>query len=139
MAFPFRSLLFATALGFVAGCASPSSRIEKKQSAFNTWPADVQEKVRAGKIEVGFNQEMVAVALGQPDRTATRTTAQGTAEVWIYFDRGPKFSIGLGVGSSSRHSAYGGGVVVGDNGFRDDEFMRVIFNAGRVVAIEMRR
>jgi hypothetical protein len=82
---------------------------------------------------------MVQVALGEGDRKSTRTTAQGTVEVWAYFDHGPKFSIGLGLGSAHGSTAFGGGVVVGDNGFLEDEVMRVIFDGGRVAAIETRK
>ena len=119
-----------------AGCSSPNSRIDKNQSAFNTWPVGVQEKVRAGQVDVGFTTEMVLVALGEPDRRFTRTTAQGTSEVWGYFDHGPKFSIGVGVGSSRGSTGVGGGVVVGNDGYVENEIMRVIFSGGRVVAIE---
>lgn len=139
MKLSLRPLLVAASVLVLAGCASTSSRISDHQAAYDMWPADVREKVSSGRIDVGFTREMVQVALGNPDRTASRTTAQGTSEVWVYFDRSPKVSIGLGVGSFGRHSAYGGGVVVGDSGFRDDEFMRVIFDGNIVTAIEMRR
>jgi hypothetical protein len=33
---------------------------------------------------VGFDQEMVKLALGEPDRVRARTDAQGTTEVWSY-------------------------------------------------------
>lgn len=121
-----------------AGCASVDSRVKDHQAAFSSWPADVQEKVRAGKVELGFTYDMVEVALGKPERRASRTTEHGQADVWIYFDKGPRFSIGLGLGSARGSTAVGGGVTVGDN-FRDDEAMRVVFEGGRVSAIEARK
>ncbi len=136
---PLRCLLYASILLGAAACATTESRVSSHQAAFATWPADVQEKVRAGRVGVGFTQEMVQVALGEADRKSTRTTAAGTDEVWAYFDHRPKFSFGLGLGAASGSTAYGGGVVVGDSGFRDDEVMRVIFEGGRVVAIETRK
>lgn len=134
-----RSLVFALTMIVLAGCGTVDSRIHSHQAAFDNWPADIRERVQAGHIDVGFTREMVEVALGGPDRTASRTTAQGTSEVWIYFDRGPKFSIGIGGASFGSHSAVGGGVVVGNNGFRDNEVMRVIFNGSIVEAIETRK
>jgi len=131
-------LIVAGALLLGAGCASVESRVKDHQSAFSSWPPDVQEKVRAGKIEIGYTREMVEVALGKPDRFASRTTDRGQADVWVYFDKGPKFSVGLGFGSAHRSSAVGGGVTIGE-GFRDDENMRVIFEGGRVTAIETRK
>lgn len=130
--------IVAMAVLAMAGCASVDSRVKDHESAFNSWPADVQQKVRAGKVEMGFSREMVEVALGKPDRVATRTTDHGQAEVWIFADKGPRFSIGLGVGSARGSSAVGGGVTVGE-GFRNDEAMRVIFENDRVTAIETRK
>lgn len=130
--------IFAILLLVGSGCASVDSRVSDHQAAFDTWPADVQEKVRAGKVEMGFSPEMVEVALGKPDRTSSRTTAGGQADVWIYFEKAPKVSFGFGFGSSSGSSGMGAGVRVGDN-FRDDENMRVIFEGGKVTAIEMRK
>jgi hypothetical protein len=130
--------IVATAVLLTAGCASVDSRVKDHESAFNSWPADVQQKVRAEKVEMGFNHEMVEVALGKPDRVATRTTDRGQEDVWIYADKGPRFSIGLGVGSARGSSAVGGGVTVGE-GFRNDESMRVIFQNDRVAAIETRK
>ena len=139
--FPMKTLLlsvFATLLLSIAGCASVESRVKDHEAAFKTWPADVQEKVRAGKVEMGFTAEMVEVALGKADRLSSRTTDRGQAEVWTYFDSSPRFSIGLGIGSSRGSTGMGGGVTLGDN-FRDDENMRVVFEGGRVIAIETRK
>jgi hypothetical protein len=130
--------VFAILLLVAAGCASVESRIQDNEAAFNTWPADVQEKVRAGKVEMGFTPEMVEVALGKPDRTSSRTTERGQADVWVYHDEAPRFSIGLGLGSGRGSTGFGGGVTVGDD-FRDEENMRVVFEGGRVTAIEVRK
>lgn len=123
----------------LAGCSSPDSRVRSHQAEFASWPPDVQQKVKAGQVDVGFTPEMVRVAFGEPDRTYTRTTANGTSEVWSYDDHGPKFSIGLGMGTSRGSSAYGGGVAVGNNTFERDEVMRVIFDGGKVSAIERKK
>ena len=123
---------------FAAGCASVESRVKDHQSAFDAWPADVQQKVQAGQVEMGFTQEMVEVALGKPDRVSSRKTNAGQADVWIYSDKGPNFSIGFGVGSFGSSGGAAAGVTVGDD-FRDDEHMRVIFDSGRVTAIETRK
>lgn len=122
----------------VLGCSTVDSRVKANESAFNSWPPAVQEKVRAGQVDVGFTPEMVRVALGDPERTMTHTTASGQAEVWIYGDKSPKFSIGLGMGSVRGHTGVGTGVTVGDT-WRDDEALRVIFEGGKVTAIERRR
>ncbi|HWL14197.1 MAG TPA: hypothetical protein VNR00_01250 [Opitutus sp.] len=121
-----------------AGCSTVDSRLKKHESAFNSWPADVQQKVRSGQIDLGFTPEMVQVALGDPSRVFTRTTQNGNAEVWVYPEKGPKFSFGVGVGSMRGSTGVGGGVTVGDT-WRDEEALRVVFEGGRVSAIERRR
>ena len=134
-----RCLPVLVALFAVAGCSTPASRIQSHQAAFDTWPAAVQQEVRAGRVGVGFTAEMVQVALGDADRAYARTTEHGTSEVWMYLDHGPKFSIGVGIGGYSGNTAVGGSMVVGDEAFRDNEVLRVIFDGGKVSAIESRR
>lgn len=129
---------FWVVLLVAAGCTSVDSRVQDHQAAFAAWPAEVQTKVRAGKVEVGFTQEMVSVALGKPDRVMSRTSDRGVEEGWVYMDKGPRFSFGLGVGSAHGSSAFGGGVTVGDD-WRDEEALRVMFLGGKVSAIERRK
>ena len=136
-----KSPLFALVLGALlacAGCSSVDSRVKDNDSAFRAWPVSIQEKVRAGEVEMGFTREMVEVALGKADRRASRTTDRGEAEVWVYNKSGPRFSVGLGLGSSRGSTGIGGGVTLGDD-FRDEENMRVIFEGGIVTAIERRK
>lgn len=75
------------------------------------------------------------MALGDPDRRYTRTTAQGTSEVWAYRDRAPRISLGLGIGGGGGSTAVGAGVGL-TSGDRADDRVRVIFEQGRVSAIE---
>lgn len=127
----------------VAGCSTVDSRIAKNRAAFNTWPAPVQDKVVQGRIDVGFTPDQVRVALGEPDRVWSRTTADGTSQVWSYRDRGPRFSFGVGVGMGSfgRHGGSFGSIGVGTGtGYYDDEKMGVVFDpSGRVSSIETRQ
>jgi hypothetical protein len=137
-------LLLTAAFGamLAAGCSTVDSRIAKNREAFNTWPPAVQDKVVLGQIDVGFTPEQVRVALGEPDRVFTRTTADGTSQVWSYRDRGPRFGFGVGVGMGSfgRHGGTFGGVGIGsDAGYRDDEKVGVVIDGtGHVSSIETR-
>lgn len=137
--FSLRRLPLVAAVLLISACSTPSSRIAHHQAAFDSWPADVRQKVQAGRIDVGFTSEMVQVALGEPDRTFMRTNAQGTSEVWVYFDHGPQFAVGVGVGGYSRHTAYGTGVMVGNEAWHERDALRIMFHGGRVAAIEARR
>jgi hypothetical protein len=127
-------LLPVLALAWLTGCSSPDSRIKANRAAFDALPAETQAKIREGKIEVGYTPELVIMALGKPDRSYTRTSAAGQSEVWAYRDKGPGFSFGVGVGGYG--SGVGGGVGVSTAGDRDEDKMRVIFEAGKVAAIE---
>ena len=59
-------------------------RIASNQELFNSFNAEIQQKIRAGQVELGFNEEMVKLAWGMPDTIYTRTTDKGDATVWTY-------------------------------------------------------
>ena len=80
----FSALILAALLLAVAGCATPESRIKKNQALFDSYPADVQDKIKAGKVDLGFTPDMVTIALGKPGRVYQRKTADGETEVWSY-------------------------------------------------------
>jgi hypothetical protein len=134
--------LLSLATLLAAGCSTVDSRIAKNRDAFNTWPPAVQDKVVQGKIDIGFTAEQVRVALGEPDRVWTRTTADGTSQVWSYRDRGPRFGFGVGVGMGSfghRGGSFGSIGLGTGTGYHDDEKMGVVFDpSGRVSSIETR-
>jgi hypothetical protein len=71
----------------LAGCATVDSRIRQNTALFATYSPEVQAKIRAGRIEVGFTREMVEMALGPPDRVFKRLTAEGETVIWTYVDR----------------------------------------------------
>src|SRR5581483_663254 len=121
----FAGLLVARGAAVLAGCNTADSRIARNRAAFEAWPPDVQEKVIHGQIAVGFTRDQVAVALGQPDRVFTRTTADGTTETWAYRDHGPRFSFGVGIGSFGRQSATSVGIGT-STGYRSDERLGVV-------------
>ena len=50
-AFRFRWSLLSAAL-LIAACSSPSSRIEDRKSAYDSYPAEVQQKIAAGKVSI---------------------------------------------------------------------------------------
>lgn len=68
----------------MTGCASPESRIKKNPELFNSFPPDVQERVRKGEADIGYTKDMVRIALGEPNRTYERQTESGSVEVWSY-------------------------------------------------------
>jgi hypothetical protein len=135
---PIASALCLASVALLAACSStPDSRIAKNQPAFAGYPAAVQQKIRAGEVDVGFTPDMVRLALGEPTRQFNRQTEGGKSEVWVYHDNGPRFSFGVGIGGAvGRHSSAGVGLSTSSGGYDPEEKMRVEFRDGKVTAIE---
>ncbi len=122
-------------INLVTGCSTPDSRIKENQAAFNAAPPEIQSKIRAGQVDVGFTEAQVLMALGKPDRRYTRTTSAGTTEIWAYEDQKPSFSIGFGMAGGGGGTMVGSGVAIG-SGDRSEDKLRVVFSGGRVTALE---
>lgn len=133
--------LLMSALLLGAGCASstPQSRISNNREAFARFPSNVQRMVSAGMVDVGMTAEMVHLAVGRPNREFSRQTENGSDEVWVYHDRSPRFSFGIGIGSYGRHSASSIGVGTSTGDYDREEKMRVVFRDGYVTEIEYRK
>jgi len=146
--FPFVAALVALV---ISGCSTPAGRISKNQDAFDSWPVEVREKVRAGQVDLGFTPEQVLVALGKPTRTYAHKSENGEAEIWAYSGKSGKWPVGLSVGLGAGRSSggyWGGGSSTGGaigistgsyGGGAADEALRVIFEGGVVVAVEARQ
>jgi len=80
------SLWFAGVLGLAgwSGCATPASRIEANPEVYARLSDEQKMLVRAGQVAIGFSAEAVKLALGDPDRVATRTDPDGQTEIWHY-------------------------------------------------------
>ena len=79
------SLLFLAAL-VLAACASPSTRIDDNEALFNSYTPEERRLIRSGQVAVGFDQDQVRMALGEPSRVRSVTTVNGTQSVWEYRD-----------------------------------------------------
>lgn len=139
-----RLLPVLVVIALLAGCATtPADRIEREPAVFARLPVEMQERVRAGQVEIGDPVEAVRLALGEPVQRLNRRTAEGEAEVWVYGRRvgEPRWRFSVGVGGGAGHTAMGAGVGIstGDAGTLPDEAMRVEFVGGRVTRIETRR
>lgn len=74
-------------LALLAACASPQSRIERSPEAFQALDAEQQALVQQGKIAIGFSEQAVRLALGEPHRVTQRTDEKGATTVWRYVER----------------------------------------------------
>lgn len=133
---PCSVILALASLACLAACSSPDSRISSHREAFDHYPPEVQQKIRAGQVAVGYSPEMVLLALGEPDRKFTRKTENGDSEVWGYHDRAPRFGFGFGFGSFGRRSATSMGLGVSSGASDPEEKTRIEFRDGQVAAID---
>ena len=75
---------------FLSGCLTPEARREQRISRnpdlFYSFPEAIQEKVRRGEVDIGFDEDMVRLAVGSPDRVSRRKNADGELVNWQYFE-----------------------------------------------------
>lgn len=131
--------LAALAAVILAGCATPESRIRQNPAAFSRLAPAQQELIKHGQIAIGFDQEMVQLALGEPDHIRTRTDASGVSEIWSYTTYEEPDGAPLYRGWYHRY------YYMGDPFYpyylsyparREREHFRVTFRDGKVVSIE---
>jgi hypothetical protein len=127
----------------LSGCAStPEKRIEQNQSYFDSLPVAAQARIRGGQIDLGFNPDMVRLALGEPQRQLVRRTPEGDTDIWAYLETDTRYERqhvdidGLNVyGAGGVRSTSGGAWVTI---LQEKQFVRtrVEFKDGRVSLIE---
>lgn len=136
-------VLICGLLAGLVGCTTPQSRIERNPEIFaRLTPAD-QESIKKGEVNVGFDQDMVKLALGEPDRVRIRTDASGRSEVWSYVSY--EGADGLLLYRGWYHRYYGWGdsfypYYLSYPSRREREHFRVVFDqSGKVSMIEQDR
>jgi hypothetical protein len=126
------AVLGAAACALLA-CETIGSRVKANQALFDTYPPEVQDKILAGDIEVGFTPEMVEMAWGEPYRKDQVTGEDFVAEVWTWSRSVPGIGVGMGTGGYyGGNVGIGTGVLVGEGGHREDR-AQVEFRNGKVV------
>ena len=114
-------------------CESIGSRVEANQGLFDSYPPEVQDKILAGNIDVGFTPEMVEMAWGEPYRKDQVTGEDFVAEVWTWSRSVPGVGVGMGTGGYyGGNVGIGTGVLVGEGAHREDR-AQVEFRNGKVV------
>ncbi len=128
------SALLAAGLMFSA-CASPERRIAQNPELFESFPPEVQETVRQGIIQIGYDRDMVRIALGEPDRISTRRREGEELEIWTYtgvYHTTETYR----VRDFGRFSTMDQNIVVDRTRRHAYERMRVEFKNGEVIAVE---
>lgn len=131
--------LAALALLLLTACSSTKSqRISQNEAAFNTYTPAERKMIRTGQVAVGFDQDMVRMALGDPSRESTVDTAAGKQIVWEYRKLKPTLGIGVGGGIGTGGSGVGIGTGVGVSPNRTNLLKRIVFDrqTGKVAQVE---
>ena len=72
----------------LTGCLTLEERIAKRIAAkadyFASLPAENQERLRKGQLQIGDAEEAAWIVFGPPARRSTRMTAGSTNMVWSY-------------------------------------------------------
>lgn len=71
-------------IGLLSACTTPEARIRRNADFFATLAPAQQQLIREGRIAIGFTPDLVRLALGDPDRVASRRDADGVGEAWSY-------------------------------------------------------
>ena len=67
-----RLFLILVISGFV-GCTNVATRIKENERQFGTYAPEAQAQIQNGRIDRGFTEEMVYMAMGKPDNKDTIT------------------------------------------------------------------
>ncbi len=133
-------LAAAAAAISLAGCATPATRIRENPGLFASYAPAQQDLIKRGQVAVGFDMDMVRLALGDPDHVRTRTTPDGVSQVWSYVTYESPDGYPLYRGWYHRYYAWRDPFYPWYLDYparREHEHMRVVFNrTGRVTSIE---
>ena len=73
----------------LAGCITPEAqreeRIAENIELFYEFP-EVREAIRRGEVEIGFDEDMVRLAVGSPDQFLGTKDVDGELVNWQYFE-----------------------------------------------------
>jgi len=133
-------LALAAGLIALAGCSTPETRIAKQPELFNRLTPDQQQMIREGRVGIGFDTEMVKLALGEPDRIRERIDETGRSEVWTYLMY--EGSDGMLLYRGWYHRGWGSPFYpyyLDIPSRRERSRDEVVFREGRVVSVEQER
>jgi hypothetical protein len=137
----FLSLLaLMSGLVLLSACSTPETRIAKQPELFNRLTPEQQQLIKEGRVGIGFDQEMVKLALGDPDRMRERIDASGRSEVWSYMTY--ESNDGMLLYRGWYHRGWGSPFYpyyLTVPGRRERSRDEVVFRDGKVVSVEQER
>jgi hypothetical protein len=116
----------ALSIALISGCSTTNQRITENQSQFNSYTAAEKRLIRSGEIAVGFDEDQVRMALGDPSHIRSDTRSSGTRYIWEYNELKPDYNIFNSVGVSTR-GGVGAGIGIGGTPTRSKLIKRIVF------------
>ncbi len=135
-----RFLALLSGLVLLSSCSTTESRIAKQPDLFNRLTPAQQQMIREGRVDIGFDMDMVKLALGDPDRVRERIDANGKSEVWSYVSY--EGSDGVLLYRGWYHRGWGSPYYpyyMNVPGRRERARDEVVFRDGRVVSIDQEK
>jgi len=103
-------LLCALFIALISGCSTTTQRIDASGAQFNSYTVAEKRLIRSGQIAVGFDEDQVRIALGDPSHTKPDTLSNGTRYIWEYHKLEPNYNISNSAGIGTRGISAGIGV-----------------------------
>jgi outer membrane protein assembly factor BamE (lipoprotein component of BamABCDE complex) len=129
-------ILALAGLFLLAGCSTPDARIKNNPETFNRCTPQQQELIKQGEVALGFDEDMVRLALGDPDRVVTRTDASGQSQVWSYVTYETDDGVLLYTGYYHRFWGPVYPYYLDYPARVEHDHFRVVFKDGKVISIE---
>lgn len=129
-------MTLALAASFVIlGCSSVGSRIKENERLFGTLAPEAQAQIQNGRIDRGFTEDMVHMAMGKPDAKETVQRDGKTVLVWKYVRRDLNAPRDSATGLSSPYSfpTFGPGPSHPSPVIYDRKYYKIEFIGGKVV------
>ena len=136
------SVIILCAAG-LTGCSTFKSRAQGKAAVYDALPAQTQQRLEKGKINIGDTPDMVFIALDNPDAKRDITTTNGAATVWIYRTYWEDYSDAGWIGwhrfyepRGGAYSIYHERVPLALSRERVADVIRITFKDGKVIAVD---
>lgn len=86
------AVLLLCFLAGLSGCNTVERRIRQNPELFMSLNPEEQQKIREGRVSVGFTPEMVKLAWGSPDFRQVTISEEDETQVWTWISRRSVYS-----------------------------------------------
>jgi hypothetical protein len=127
----------------LAGCDTFESRAREKSETYNSLPPNTQQRLERGTVNPGDTEDMVYIALGDPDEQRDVTSTDSKRSIWIYRTYWQQYEGSAWVGwhrvivrTPRGYAIYHEPITQSVYRTHIDEIIRVTFVDGKVTTVE---